>query len=87
MDSVETQVPSGWILFFTDMELADGFNLLLQSYQHFADWGRHLDFAVFRSAGFQELIDLSEEVITFPVLIYDPALKLRKRLNFGRVSR
>ncbi len=76
IDGVETQVPSGWILFYTDMELADGFNLLLQSYQHFVDWGRHLDLAVFRSAGFQELIELSEEVITFPVLIYDPALKL-----------
>ncbi len=60
----------------TDLELADAFNQLLKCYNIFLDWERSLDFAVFRNAGFQELIDLSAEIITFPVLIYDPALKL-----------
>ncbi|MCC8081399.1 MAG: hypothetical protein LIO80_05270 [Lachnospiraceae bacterium] len=60
----------------TDLELADAFNQLQKCYNTFLEWGRSLDFAIFRNAGFQELIDLSAEIITFPILIYDPALKL-----------
>lgn len=38
--------------------------------------GRQLDFAIFRNADFQEFIDISEEMIACPILVYDPALKL-----------
>jgi sugar diacid utilization regulator len=60
----------------TDMNLADGFNSLQKCFNMFADWERRLDFAVFRNAEFQEFIDLSEEILASPILIYDPALKL-----------
>ena len=60
----------------TDMELAEGFNTLQKIYAEFIEWGRQLDFAIFRNADFQEFIDISEEMIACPILIYDPALKL-----------
>ena len=60
----------------TDMELADGFNALQKVYADFVEWGRQLDFAIFRNADFQEFIDISEEMIACPILVYDPALKL-----------
>ena len=58
------------------MELAEGFNTLQKIYAEFIEWGRQLDFAIFRNADFQEFIDISEEMIACPILIYDPALKL-----------
>ena len=60
----------------TNLELADGFNALQKVYADFVEWGRQLDFAIFRNADFQEFIDISEEIIACPILIYDPALKL-----------
>ncbi len=60
----------------TDMELAEGFNALQNVYAEFIEWGRQLDFAIFRNADFQEFIDISEEMIACPILVYDPALKL-----------
>ena len=60
----------------TDLELAEGFNALQKVYADFIEWGRQLDFAIFRNADFQEFIDISEEMIACPILIYDPALKL-----------
>ena len=60
----------------TDLELAEGFNALQKVYAEFIEWGRQLDFAIFRNADFQEFIDISEEMIACPILIYDPALKL-----------
>lgn len=69
-------VGSNIIFIQTDLELADGFNALQKVYSDFIEWGRQLDFAIFRNADFQEFIDLSETFIASPVLIYDPALKL-----------
>ncbi len=40
------------------------------------EWGRQLDFAIFRNASFQEFIDISDQILPCPILIYDPALKL-----------
>ena len=60
----------------TDMELAEGFNALQNVYAEFIEWGRQLDFAIFRNADFQEFIDISEEMIACPILVHDPALKL-----------
>lgn len=67
---------SNILLIETTLELADGFNALQKVYNDFIEWGRQLDFAIFRNASFQEFIDLSEQLIASPVLIYDPALKL-----------
>lgn len=67
---------SNVIILHTDLELAEGFNCLQKSYHDFAEWGRQLDFAVFRNASFQEMISLSETFLPAPVLVYDPALKL-----------
>lgn len=67
---------SNIILIETTLELADGFNALQKIYNDFIEWGRQLDFAIFRNASFQEFIDLSEQMIASPILIYDPALKL-----------
>lgn len=64
------------ILIRSGLELADGFNALLNVYHAFQEWGRQLDFAIFRNTDFQEFIDLSENFIASPILIYDPALKL-----------
>ena len=55
---------------------AEGFNALQNVYAEFIEWGRQLDFAIFRNADFQEFIDISEEMIACPILVYDPALKL-----------
>ncbi len=69
-------LPPQVICLQTDLELAEGFNQLQQCYQDFIDWGRELDFAIFREASFQELIDLGASLLVDPILIYDPALKL-----------
>lgn len=63
-----------WI--YTSLEFADAFNQLQECYNHFIEWGKQLDFAVFRDASFQELLDITETLIDSPILIYDPALKL-----------
>ena len=63
-----------WV--YTSMEFAEAFNRLQECYNEFVDWGKQLDFAVFRSASFQELLDITEALIDSPILIYDPALKL-----------
>lgn len=74
--SEKAESSSNAIFIQTDMELAHGFNTLQNVYSAFIEWGRQLDFAIFRNASFQEFIDLSETFIESPVLIYDPALKL-----------
>ena len=71
-----SDIDSKVIFIQTDMELAEGFNALQKVYAEFIEWGRQLDFAIFRNANFQEFIDISEEMIACPILIYDPALKL-----------
>lgn len=60
----------------TEMEFADAFNHLQECYNRFVDWGKQLDFAVFKNASFQELLDIAESFLDAPILIYDPALKL-----------
>lgn len=67
---------SNVILLYTDLELAEGFNYLQKSFNDFVEWGRQLDFAVFREAPFQEFLSLSETMLPSPILVYDPALKL-----------
>ena len=67
---------SNVLLLPSDLELAEGFNCLQKSYHDFAEWERQLDFAVFRDASFQEMISLSEAILSAPILVYDPALKL-----------
>ncbi len=58
------------------MELAEAFNCLQKCFNDFVEWGRQLDFAVFREAPFQEFLSLSETMLPSPILVYDPALKL-----------
>lgn len=67
---------SNIIFLHSDLELAEGFNCLQKCYNDFAEWERLLDFAVFRDASFQEMISLSETILSAPILVYDPALKL-----------
>lgn len=64
------------IILHSDLQLAEAFNCLQKCYNDFVEWGRQLDFAVFRNASFQEIISLSESMLPAPVLVYDPALKL-----------
>lgn len=71
-----TSAFSNVIILHSDLELAEGFNGLQKSFNDFVDWGRQLDFAVFRNASFQEMIALSTPILPSPVLVYDPALKL-----------
>ena len=60
----------------TNMDFSEAFNELQRIYLDFVEWEKQLDSAVLRSAGFQEFIDLSEDIIDSPILVYDPALKL-----------
>ncbi len=57
-------------------ELAANFNQFQQIFHRFIDWKRKLDFAVFKNASFQDFIDICQDMIQEPLLIYDPALKL-----------
>ncbi len=57
-------------------ELAANFNQFQQTFHRFIDWKRKLDFAVFKNASFQEFIDICQDMIKEPLMIYDPALKL-----------
>lgn len=68
--------PANVILIPWNFELAQGFNILQKCYDDFLQWERQLDLALARDASFQELMDLSEEMTSSPILIYDPALKL-----------
>lgn len=60
----------------TALDFADAFNLLQECYNDFIEWGKKLDFAVFKNASFQEVLDIAESMLDALVLIYDPALKL-----------
>jgi sugar diacid utilization regulator len=60
----------------TDYTMAECFCLLQQVWEEFTEWERQLDFAVYRNADFQEFIDLSEGILHFPSLFYDPTLRL-----------
>lgn len=63
-----------WI--YTTLDFADTFNILQECYNNFIDWGKELDFAVFKNASFQEILDIAESILDALILIYDPALKL-----------
>lgn len=64
------------IVFFTKIKMPDIFNALLNIYDSFIEWAKALDFALFREASMQEMVDLSEAMLGNPLLILDPALKL-----------
>ena len=59
-----------------DLDFEEAFNSLQECFKEFVDWGKQLDFAVFKGASFQELLDIAECMLDAMVLIYDPALKL-----------
>lgn len=60
----------------TSLEFADAFNTLQECYHDFINWGKELDFAVFRDANFQDILDVASSMLDALILIYDPALKL-----------
>ena len=60
----------------TEGGISGCFNDLQNSFDYFAEWEHALDFAINRQTSFQELIQLSESVISSPMMVYDPALKL-----------
>ena len=70
------EAKSNVIILNQPFELAHGFNDLQQAANSFLAWGRALDFSVFKGDGFQELIDISSQIIASAMLVYDPALKL-----------
>lgn len=60
----------------TRRTFADAYNLLQKGFLRFHEWHSQLSLAVLREAPFQEFIDLSEDLLRSPVLVFDPALKL-----------
>lgn len=60
----------------TSREFADVYNHLLDCFLRFDQWHNRLSLAVLSEAPFQEFIDISEEFIRSPMLIFDPSLKL-----------
>lgn len=63
-------------LILTDDDLADCLNALQQCYQDFTEWERNMENAIYQDAPLQYMIDISEDFLRSPVLIYDPSLKL-----------
>lgn len=64
------------IVIQSEKDFADDFNFIEQIYNRFTDWIKTLNFSVFHDSSFQELLDVSSEILPCPILIYDPALKL-----------
>ena len=67
---------SGCTYLVTRKSFAEIYNLLQKAFFRFQEWHNQLSLAVLREAPFQEFIDLSEDLLRSPMLIYDPALKM-----------
>jgi len=60
----------------SDRETAVLFNAVIRYFHEYMEWERRMDHAIYKKEDFQDLIDISEELLGLPMLIYDPSLKL-----------
>ena len=60
----------------TGLAFADVYNHLQDCFFRFEQWHNRLSLAVLSEAPFQEFIDISEDIIRSPMLLFDPSLKL-----------
>ena len=75
----EEEVPehcSDMTVLRTDRELADLFNAVIKCFHDYMDWQSRIDSVIYRDHDFQDLIDISEDLLDFPMMVFDPSLKL-----------
>ncbi len=60
----------------TDRELADLFNAVIKCFHDYMDWQSRIDSVIYREHDFQDLINISEDMLDFPMMVLDPSLKL-----------
>ncbi|MCC8081403.1 MAG: hypothetical protein LIO80_05290 [Lachnospiraceae bacterium] len=64
------------IVLYTDINSSFILNELWKIYNHLRDWERDLDMEIIQNGNLQTLIDLSEDIIGCPVILYDGAQKV-----------
>lgn len=64
------------ILLYTSVELASILNTLYDIYQRLRDWEQQLDIALITDCDLNQLLNISEPILGFPLAIYDASLKV-----------
>ncbi|MCD8134281.1 MAG: helix-turn-helix domain-containing protein [Clostridiales bacterium] len=63
-------------MLYTNDNVSSVLNELWEIYNHLRDWERDLDIEIIQNGNLQTLIDLSEDIIGCPVILYDGAQKV-----------
>lgn len=64
------------IPYYCDEDYIDVFNDMMDVFNIFRNWLTSLDIAIYKNVQFEEFLDISKDVLSTAMLIYDPALKL-----------
>ena len=75
-DKTSISHTQGIYTLFAESDISYVLNELIQIYNQFRDWEKNLDIEIIQGNNLQKIIDFSEYMIGYPIMLYDGAMKL-----------